>query len=88
MLSVYKYEIPFSDYFELDLPKGAKVLHFDMQQGIPCLWALVEPGAPTTKRMFRFAGTGHPIDEAPAQLKFVNTAQYRSFVWHVFEVLE
>ena len=101
MLTVYKYEIPAEDEFTIDLPAGAQPLSFQEQHGAGCMWALVDPEARTTKRRFRLAGTGHPIEYAePAgvpyrsppnigALRFVGTAQFRggALVFHLFEVL-
>ncbi len=89
MLTVYKYEFPFEDEFTLDLPMGAQVLSFQEQYGVPCVWALVDPTAMKLKRHFRLAGTGHPIEHAPAALRFVGTAQFHgdALVFHLFEVL-
>ena len=88
MLKVYKYEIDVNDYFEIELPSGATVLKVDEQFGKPCLWALVNPESQKTKRTFRFAGTGHPIDD-DKPLQFVNTFQMKggALIFHIFEVL-
>lgn len=87
-LSVWKFEIPIDDYVELQMPKGAKLLAFQTQNEVPCLWALVDPAAEIQKRRFRFAGTGHLISNRPASLEYVGTCQMRggAFVWHLFEI--
>lgn len=89
MRKVFKYELPVDDYFTLSLPKGAQVLSVQAQGNKPCLWALVDPDAPTEERQFRFAGTGHSIKEDPGRLEFVSTFQTHggSLVFHIFEVL-
>ncbi len=89
-MKVYKYPItPPSNYFTLDLPKGAQILTADVQGGIVCLWALVDPEAPTQTRKFRWAGTGHEISEAPENLRHVSTffMQGELLVFHIFEIL-
>ena len=85
MLKVYKYEVPFADAFTLDMPMGAQCL--SLHNG--ALWALVDPEAPKLKRRFWLAGTGHPIDAAPADLRFIGTAQFYGELHelHLFEVL-
>ena len=90
MLTVFKYQVPLRDYFKLALPKGARVLTVDVQNGHPQLWALVNPDHKTEDRLFRFAGTSHPIEDAPARLKFVATFQMDggSLVFHIFEVTD
>lgn len=85
---VYKYEVPLTDNFELELPAGAKLLSFQSQSGTPVLWALVDSEALKEKRRFRLAGTGHPIEEDAERLVFIGTAQFHSgsLVFHLFEV--
>lgn len=89
MFKVWKYDVPIDDYFELNMPIGAQVLTVDVQAERPCLWALVDPDMPKEKRRFRFAGTGHPINEPENRLRFINTFQMRggSLIFHIFEVL-
>lgn len=92
MLSVYKYPVKIDGcYFTLDLPRGAKVLSVAEQHGSVQLWALVntDRDAPTDRRMFRFAGTGHQISDEIESLAHVSTffMEGGSLVFHVFEVL-
>lgn len=88
MATVYKYPVPLEGVFQLDLPKGARLLSFQAQRDEACLWALVDPEALSETRSFRLAGTGHPIDMPAARLAFVGTAQFRggSLVFHLFEI--
>jgi hypothetical protein len=89
MQSVYKYTIPVTDYFSLDLPKGAKILAVQEQCGKPQLWALIKLGEHhNEKRNFRFVGTGRQIEESPETLSYIGTFQLvnGSFVGHIFEI--
>ena len=90
MLTIYKYELPSEDNVWIDLPEGAKVLSAQVQQGSPCLWALVSPDAPLVNRHFRISGTGHPIHEHPANLHFIDTFQIMGgdLIFHLFEVIK
>ncbi len=90
MKKVFKYVLEFADYVELELPVGAKILHFGIQYGDPRIWALVDPIARKEIRKFRFAGTGHPITEHDSELDFIGTVIMRggALVWHLFEVKE
>jgi hypothetical protein len=89
MLKVYKYEVPLADDFAIEMPMGAQILSFQVQNGGPVLWALVDPDARHMKRHFRLAGTGHKIDQAPADLRFIGTVQLQggALVFHLFEAL-
>jgi len=86
-MRVYKYRFEPADHFDLLLPKGARVLKADKQQDTYCLWALVDPDARDQVRHFRWAGTGHDIEEPPENLRHVHTFIDGPFVWHVFEIL-
>lgn len=68
------------------MPVGSEILHVACQGGQPCLWALVEVNAKTTKRVFRLFGTGHPIpDQLAEDCVHVATFQQGPYVWHLFE---
>lgn len=87
-MTIWKYDIPIEDYFELDMPSGARPLHVAMQGSQPCLWALVAPEeAGNRKHRFRLAGTGHSIERDQATA-YVGTFQMGPFVWHVFHLGE
>jgi hypothetical protein len=90
MLKVFKYPVHIDDYFSIDLPEGARVLHAEAQDGRPQLWALVDPETNVTvTRRFRFAGTGHPITEPLDKLRHVSTFSMEGgrLIFHIFEVL-
>jgi len=84
--AVYKYPIQAGDHIDVEIPKGAEILTVQTQNDQPCIWALVDERAPTERRMFRLAGTGHPIDN-PNSLKYIGTFQLHegSLVFHLFE---
>ena len=87
--AVWKFVIDPNDHIEIDMPKGAKLLHVDTQFGSVCLWALVDPAAKHETRKFRFAGTGHPIFEDADSLRHVGTWLMNGggLVLHLFEIL-
>lgn len=94
MRRVYKYvlwseEKGIEDWVILNLPKGAEVLTAQVQKGQGLvLWALVDPDLPTEERLFRVAGTGHPMPEK--HVRHINSVQMfdGQLVFHVFEVLD
>lgn len=90
MKKVYKYEIGFEDNFELELPKGSKILTVRAnQKTTPCIWVLVNPDEKQMeKRKFRHAGTGHSITEE--NLEYIGTYPLRDgfLIFHLFEVKE
>lgn len=83
---VWKYPTQLADWFELEMPLGAKVVAFglDPVTSNPALWVEVDDAAPKAIRRFRLAGTGHPIEPG---LKFIGSAigHLGQFVWHLYE---
>jgi hypothetical protein len=89
-LTVWKYEIPIADEFTLDLPDNAELLTVQVQpmQGV-MVWALVNPEAPKRRRTFHLAGTGHPMEYKPHDLRFIGSFQLDggALVFHLFELV-
>jgi hypothetical protein len=94
MKTIWKYEIPMLDYFELEIPAGAKILSVQVQGtddllllGKVFIWALVDPDALRTKRLFRLARTGHQIMDDG---NFIGTFQLYNgkLVYHLFDISE
>lgn len=79
---------PEQDIVELELPRGAKVLTFQTKNNLPNIWCLVDPDAPKEIRRFRYAGTGHPIEDV--EMEYIGTCQsvenMITLVWHLFEI--
>lgn len=100
MRRVYKYELRIEEDIVLTLPRGAEILHVDVQaryslsvEGKPTLapedafvWALVDPSADQVDRRFRLAGTGHsmPDDGLTHVGSFLMAGG--ALVFHLFEV--
>ena len=69
---VYKYLIPFTEGFTLNLPVGSKVVRIDVDQGNPYLWALVPlDETKVVKYHFKSSKTGGVI-EHDEQLVFID----------------
>lgn len=80
--TIWKYPFQIDDEFEIEMPEGAQVLTAQVQGSTPCLWVLVNPEAPKTKRKFFVYGTGHEIIEEG--IAYIGSIQMNGFVWHVF----
>lgn len=85
MKTIWKFPFPIEDEITLTMPEGARVLAVQMQGNTPCLWALVDPDAPTKPCRFRLFGTGHPVPEGLGN--FIGTFQMMGggLIWHLFE---
>lgn len=85
MRRVYKFPFGVDDDVTLTMPRDAEIVHVDAQQGVPCVWARVDPDADLVDRRFRLAGTGHDL---PDGLTHVGSFQLAggALVFHLFEV--
>lgn len=91
MKVIYKYEIPLNlrGTVDVDMPRGAQILHVDKQGDRIYAWALVNPNAPTETREFRIMGTGRAVPDADFEsegLSHLGTVMADPFVWHIFKV--
>ena len=71
---------------EVELPIGAKIVHFAQQHGVLRFWAEVDTEADTEVRKFQVFGTGHHIyhDKFDHVMSWVGP----DFVWHLYELVE
>lgn len=90
-MKVYKYQHhQIEDKFEINMPASARVVGFEILDGKPTIWALIDPKEINNRvKRFRLAGTGHDIniEKDPNNLKHIATVLDREIVWHLFEVL-
>lgn len=84
----------------LVVPRDSELLRVALQDGTPCLWALVDPDAELVKVELRLIWTGVNLDrdgeEGQTRELFSYVGSFtssfergpgQSLVWHVFEVL-
>ena len=104
MSAVWKYEFDATQvridepyYFDLEVPRNAKLLHLDVQlqsrmdgnlpnMEVPSVWAWVDPDAEKEPRRFMLVGTGHAIPHQA--LAYVGTFKMDQdrLVLHLFEI--
>lgn len=82
--AVWKFPLQLAERQVIEMPVGAKLLTVQIQHDIPCIWALVDPAAPTTPLDIRTLGTGQAFDAE--DFKYIGTYQIHGggFVFHVF----
>lgn len=61
--TIFKYQMPVSEKFTMELPKGAEIIRVADQGGMFWLWAIVDTNAEIAKREFRAIKTGAPMPE-------------------------
>ena len=82
-MTIWKYPLQIGDFNSVQMPKGATILSVDNQNGILCLWAMVDPEKSLVTRKIRIVGTGHTFD---GYAEHIGSVVMAPFVWHVFEV--
>ena len=86
--SIWKFPMASPEQRIIEMPKGAEILTIQVQNKIPCIWALVNPENEKEKRFFEIFGTGHdmPVDMG-IERKYINTFQLNggALVLHLFE---
>lgn len=86
--AIWKYEIHFADRVCIPMPKGAKVLSFQVQPDRRAvIWVEVDPNEEVQDRYFLLVVTGEPFD--PTGLTYVGTIQtgdpFCPTVWHLYD---
>lgn len=70
--TIWKYQIPVLEDFNISLPKGAEIIRFDNEEGKLWLWAIVNPDSPTEeRRLLAFKTCAEMPDKS---LKFLGMA--------------
>ncbi len=85
-LTIWKFPLSppiFSPSLDSRMPEGAQILHVDVQDGSPMLWALVDPTRPRVIRDLRIVPTGSPVTG-----EYVGTFQLERLVFHLFDLGE
>lgn len=82
MRTIYKYALLFCENNQFEVPKGTRFLHFDIQDGTPCVWADVIVGNPPETRNLAIHGTGHNVGTLS---RYIGTVKDGPFVWHLYD---
>ena len=85
MNTIYKFELEQTSKQKKLIPNGFRILHTAEQDGVICIWAMVDNSIPMEAVSFEIYGTGHDIPEN-ANRRYVGTVLMQStgLVWHVF----
>lgn len=85
MKVVWKFSLLLQAHNDVEMPKGAEVVHVAAQFEKPCLWVLCDPEAEKETRRFGLATTGQTWDERES--RYVGTFMLGggSFLGHILE---
>lgn len=83
--TIYKYEITSgAGECRIRMPEFAKILCAQVQRGIPCIWAYVNPSNMSEERLIEVVLTGQFVN--PEKRIYIGTIQMNTgFVIHIFE---
>jgi hypothetical protein len=87
MRTIWKFKLQTTDEQELLMPEGSEILTVQIQDGEPCLWAMIEnTESKPEKRLIEIFGTGNPINSHGPR-EYIGTYQLGggALVFHVFE---
>lgn len=89
MKTIHKYKLDIVGLPFAKMPAKAEILTLQLQNGIPCIWVLVDTQEETVERQFITFGTGEKLPDDTSNLKYVGTYQLHNgqLVLHLFEVL-
>lgn len=79
-MKIFKYPLKLTDEQSIEIPRNHKILSVQIQMGVLCLWAAVEPEGDTVFRTFLIVGTGCDMPEEG----YIATVQDGTLVWHIF----
>lgn len=83
MSKIYKYPLLMTGEQTVTFPKGSRIIHVGVQDGIICIWARVDPDAEPRKVSVYIYGTGDEVpDDIVEHAGTVITPN--GFVWHVY----
>lgn len=84
--TIFKYPLLILDEQQVEMPIGAGIMTVQMQNGQPCLWALVDTRNSPEIRKILIRGTGHPAVDVG---RYISTFQMKGgeLVFHAFEAM-
>ena len=86
-MRIWKVTFRLEDVQRFELPKGAKLLTMQCQNGMPCIWFEVDEKEDATEsRIFTTYGTGNPMPDEPGNYIGTYQVMQGQLVFHVYEV--
>jgi len=85
MAKIFKYKLEGVNN-KVFMHKGAKIIHLDMQDNLPVIWAIVD-SSEIEERYFHLIGTGSEF--RPEKYNYIGTVPFNNYeeVYHIFEQL-
>jgi hypothetical protein len=95
-LRVYRYDLHPPEKLKVEtsikLPKGSQILTIDVKDGVPSIWAMVDPNQPDEDRALLILPTGIEVPKDWKYMRFINTIilpktqpGQETLCFHIFE---
>lgn len=86
MRVIWKYELQQIAMQSIEMPLGAHILSMQVQNGVPCIWCIVDTNKKVHPRDIRIVGTGMYLHDDFRGV-FIGTFQIpeENLVFHVFD---
>ena len=85
MQRIWKCQIPLTEEFELEMPRGKQIVKIDVVNGVPYMWILTRSGNAPEEYRFELHPTGADID---ADRVYMGTFRIADVVFHLFELYD
>lgn len=83
-MQIWKYALGIEPHQLIKMPKGARPLCVQVQNGVPTLWAFVDTDGDQVQHTVYMLGTGAGEMEDVDNYKHLGTVQLDGLVWHYF----
>jgi hypothetical protein len=86
---IWKYKFRIADEVHIETTRNSIFLDVQMQDGVPCMWFIVDDEEPKEIRDFVIYGTGHPVPDGEQEIGIYRGTfmeYHGGLVWHIFEV--
>ena len=86
-MKIFKYEIPIKNSFEINIPKGYKILSLQTQNDDPYIWVMVNENNPIEEVRFVLLCTGEEFPYHETFFQYIDTFQIikGKTVFHLFK---
>jgi len=84
MRTIWKIPLKATDKQTIEVPRGGKFLHTDVNDEELCLWFEVLTESPKVEKEIWVFGTGNPIPD-DLHISYRGTVIVGSFAWHIYE---
>ena len=83
-MKIFKYKLSLENKTFIKMPEKSAIMDIQMQDGIPVMWALVDPESREIKVKINMYGTGGETHKNGLKDEYISTVQDGFLVWHFF----